>query len=138
MSRNSSPQSRIYRAIVVEPDDELREHVTSTLFGHMTTIREAESSADALKMLDKEHFDIAYVHAGITDGSGRRLSKTVRAVFPETDVIVLSDKEDLDNVADDVEEVDDLEPRQSGFDMADPGLQHPLAFPGRVISGVFF
>jgi DNA-binding NtrC family response regulator len=106
MSDATESSRKEYRALIVEPDDELRDLVSSTLFGHIQNIREANDSQTALKLLDRDYYDIAFIHQDLIDGSGQRLSKTIRMIYPDTDVILLADKDNRENAAETADEDD--------------------------------
>lgn len=107
--RSAKPQGKPFKAtlLVVDDNDVFRSFILNTLDFHGYRVLGAESSAEALQLLENsgESVDLILVDVVMPDVGGSELVQRVKAIYPKVKVLFMSGYTDEILVHSDVQEV---------------------------------
>lgn len=88
--------------LIIDDEEQLRRLLSRLLTLEDYTLHEASNVRTAMKLLEKEEIQVILSDVKLPDGNGVELSHTIKAKYPETEVIVLTA---YGNIADGVQAI---------------------------------
>jgi DNA-binding NtrC family response regulator len=88
--------------LIIDDEEQLRRLLSRLLTLEDYTLHEASNVRTAMKLLEKEEIQVILSDVKLPDGNGVELSNTIKAKYPETEVIVLTA---YGNIADGVQAI---------------------------------
>lgn len=79
-----------FRVLVAEDEEITRKHVINTLKGEGYEVVGTDNGADALKKVESDDFDVVIADIKMPKMSGLKLLARVKAISPETEVIIIT------------------------------------------------
>lgn len=84
----------IYKILVVEDDNDLRDYLKDLLSEHNYSVQTASNGAQALNQIQKSPPDLIILDLGLPNMSGEAVCMEIRKKYPDLRVIILTARDD--------------------------------------------